>query len=244
MKKVLFIGNSFAVDMATYMHQIAKAMGEDLYVAVLYIGGCSIQKHYHHILNLTREYEIYVNGDKSPLMYNANIYQGLELEDKWDVISFQQWSYNSGDPNSYFPELPLLLKEVEKEHPAQYVLSETWSYAKDYRHEKYGQNPLNQEAMTKDVINAYHEVAQKLGIPVVPVGEYVAKAREVMGDILNRDGFHLSELGRSLAGLVWCYYLFGHKPLEYYPKTGQSYDDKTPGLTDEQWQQLIEIASK
>ena len=241
MKKVLFIGNSFSVGTATYMHQIAKAMGEDLYVAVLYIGGCSIQKHYHHIINNTKEYDIYVNGDKNALMYNATIFDGLNLQEQWDIISYQQWSYNSCDANSYFPELTLLSEKVKELKDAQFVLNETWSYAKDYRHEKYGENPMDQQAMTKDVINAYHEVSKKTGFPLFPVGEYIAKAREVFGDILNRDGFHLSELGRVLAGLVWCYQLFGKKELKYYPNTGKSYDDITPGISEQDWQKLIDL---
>lgn len=231
--------------MGTYLHQIAEAMGEELYVVVLYIGGCSIQKHYHHIMNNTKEYEIYINGNRNPMMYDATIFDGLNLEKDWDYISFQQWSYNSCDAESYFPELTYLAEEVRKVNKtAKFVLSETWSYGKDYRHEKYGENPMDQEAMTKDVINAYHEVSKRTGFPLIPVGEYIAKAREVMGDIMNRDGFHLNELGRALGGLVWAYSLFGKKPLKHYPKTGHSYDDITPGLTDEQWKKLVEIASK
>lgn len=241
MKKILFIGNSFSVDTGTYMHQIAKAIGEDIYVAVLHIGGCPISKHYHHILNNTQEYEIFINGEKNPSKINATIFDGLNLQDKWDIISFQQWSYLSCDVKSYFPELTLLAEKVQELKPAQFVINETWSYGKDYYHEKYGEKPLDQEAMTRDVVNAYHEASKITGFPLIPVGEYIAKGREAYGDIFNRDGFHLNELGRALAGLVWINYLFGKKPLQYYPKTGQSYDDVTPGLSEKDWKSLIKL---
>ena len=241
MIKVLFIGNSFSVDTATYMHQIAKAMGEDLYVAVLYIGGCSLQKHYHHFVNNTVEYEIYINGERYPSKIDATIFDGLYLQEEWDIISYQQWSFNSVDVNSYFPELTQLSDGVRGFRPAKFVLNETWSYAKNYQHEKYGNNPLDQEAMTKDVINAYHEASERSGFPLIPVGENIAKARKAYGDIFNRDGFHLNELGRVLAGLTWCYYLFGPKPLQYYPETGKSYDDNELGISEKDWQNLLKI---
>ena len=165
----------------------------------------------------------------------------LVADTHW-LLSHDRTAY---DAESYFPELTYLAEEVRKVNKtAKFVLSETWSYGKDYRHEKYGENPMDQAAMTEDVINAYREVSKRTGFPLISVGEYIAKAREAMGDIMNRDGFHLNELGRALGGLIWAYSLFGKKPLKYYPKTGHSYDDITPGLTDEQWKKLVEIASK
>ena len=50
---ILAIGNSFSQDATTYLHQVAKADGEDITVINLYIGGCSLYKHCSHSSTLT-----------------------------------------------------------------------------------------------------------------------------------------------------------------------------------------------
>ena len=48
---ILMIGNSFSVDVSTYVHQIAEAAGKEINIYVLYIGGCPIKRHYENILS-------------------------------------------------------------------------------------------------------------------------------------------------------------------------------------------------
>jgi hypothetical protein len=48
---------------------------------------------------------------------------------------------------------------------------------------------------------------------MVPVGIAIQAVREVLGDTLNRDGYHLSYgLGRYTAACTWCEFLTG-KPV-------------------------------
>lgn len=75
--KILCVGNSFAVDASTYVHQIAKKSGFDIDIHVLYIPGCPIDKHWRLYNTKGKEYEFYVNGSKTPLMY-CDIFEGLK----------------------------------------------------------------------------------------------------------------------------------------------------------------------
>lgn len=65
---ILCVGNSFAVDASTYVHQVAKAAGYDINIHVLYIPGCPINKHWQRYLDKVKEYEFYINGERTPTM--------------------------------------------------------------------------------------------------------------------------------------------------------------------------------
>ena len=49
--KVLSIGNSFSQDAQKYLHRLAKQDGVELKTVNLYIGGCSLQRHYLNMLD-------------------------------------------------------------------------------------------------------------------------------------------------------------------------------------------------
>ena len=242
--EVLCIGNSFAVDAATYVHQMAKAAGKELNIYVLYIGGCSVKHHYDNYLSGKVEYEFYKNGPRIDLNF-YDIFFGIKYK-KWDYISFQQVSNFSGDPESFFPELPLLMEGVRKYSDAKFMLHMTWSYATRHGHDKYGSNPLNQEMMDQDIFNSYEEVSKRVNVPyVIPVGKAIKEARKIYGDHLDRDNFHLNEMGRTLASMVWTYFLLGTDiDISGYAPTGYTYDDVTPGVTKEQYEVLMKIAKE
>ena len=243
--KILCVANSFAVDASTYVHQIAKEAGFDIDIHVLYIGGCPVNLHWKNFLSKEKAYEFYVNGSKTPLMW-CDIFEGLNYT-KYDFITFQQRSGDSGDAETFFPELNYLMEGIRKYSDATYMLHKTWSYAKDFAHDKYGSNPLDQEAMDRDIKEAYLEVSKRRGIPyIIPSGEAIKLAREKFGDVLNRDGYHLNELGRTLAGLLWVYYFTGAKELDLsnFVPSGMSYDDNTPGVSKEVIKELNEIAKQ
>ena len=223
---ILCVGNSFAVDVATYVHQIAKAAKKDINIVVLYIPGCPIFKHWERYQDQYPEYELYVNGGRNPVMY-CSFNQGFNYLDHWDYITFQQRSGDSGDPTTFFPDLTLLMNEIRKKSDATFLLHETWSYAKSFQHEKYGSNPMDQEAMDKDIRIAYLEVASKTNIKrIIPTGLGIELARQKYGDDLTRDGYHLNERGRTLAGMIWAYYLLGNDiDFKSFAPSGFTYDD-------------------
>ena len=237
---ILCVGNSFAVDASTYIHQIGEAIGEDINVHVLYIPGCPIDRHWKNFLSKEKAYEFYVNGNKNYLMY-CDIFEGLKYT-KYDFISFQQRSGDSIDASTFFPELTQLMDGIREYSNGTFVLHKTWSYARSFSHEKYGSNPMDQDAMDKDIEKAYKTVSKLSRIPyIIPVGEAIKLARKVFGDNLTRDGYHLNERGRTLAGIVWVMYLTGKTDLDLsnFNPSGYTYDETTPPIDKGEIQELI-----
>ena len=58
---ILAIGNSFSEDATRYLHNIARADGERINVVNLYIGGCTLDRHYRNMLSGARAYELQCN---------------------------------------------------------------------------------------------------------------------------------------------------------------------------------------
>ena len=240
---ILCVGNSFAVDASTYVHQIAEAAGLDINIHVLYIGGCPIDLHWKNFVSGEKAYEFYENGK---YLDWVSIQEGLKFK-KWDYITFQQRSGDSVDANTFFPELTLLMEGIRKYSDATYLLHKTWSYSKSFSHERYGSNPMNQKGMDDDIKTAYIEASKRSGIPyIIPSGEAIRLAREKYGDVLDRDGYHLNEMGRTLTGILWVFYLTGRTDLDIssFVPSGHSYDDVTPGVSKETVKELVEIAKK
>lgn len=242
--KILCIGNSFSRDVSTYIHQIAKAAGKDLDIYVLYIPGCPINVHYQNLISNEKAYEFYKNGANTPL-FNCSLIEGLDFE-KWDYITYQQRSYDSGDETTFFPELPLLMKGVKAHTNAKFILHMTWSYAKSFSHEKYGENPMDQEAMDNDIFKAYKDVSEQLSIPyIISTGKAIKEARKIYGDNLTRDGYHLNEMGRTLSGYLWAYYFLGlDTDTSKFKPSGYSYDETTTPVSDQDLPVLQDIAKK
>ena len=169
--KILCLGNSFAVDASTYVHQAALAAGQDVDIYVLHIPGCPIDLHWKNYLSKEKAYDLFINGEKMPEM--CDFFEGL-LAEQFDVITFQQRSGDSGDVSTFFPELTLLMEGIRKYSNATYALHKTWSYTKDYSHDKYGSNPLDQQAMDEDIKQAYQQASEKAHIPyIIPSGEAI-----------------------------------------------------------------------
>lgn len=242
---ILCVGNSFAVDASTYVHQIATAIGEDINIHVLYIPGCPIDLHYKNYLSKDKAYEFYINGNKTPAMY-CDIFEGLKYT-KYDYITFQQRSGDSVDASTFFPELTLLMEGIRKYSDATYLLHKTWSYAKTFSHERYGSNPMDQDAMDSDIKSAYIEVSKRSDIPyIIPSGEAIKLARNKYGDYLTRDGYHLNERGRTLVGILWVMYLLkkDNIDLSNFNPSGYTYDDITPPVSSSEINELVEIAKE
>ena len=242
---ILCVGNSFAVDASTYVHQIAKAAGFDINIHVLYIPGCPIDRHYKNFLSKEAEYEFYINGNKTPA-FNCDIFKGLTFT-KYDYITFQQRSGDSVDEKTFFPELTLLMEGTRKYSDAIYLLHKTWSYAKEFSHERYGSNPMDQDAMDKDIKDAYLKVSQKSGIKyIIPSGEAIRLARAQYGDYLCRDGYHLNERGRTLVGILWVCYFLGKEEIDLstFKPSGYTYDEITPPVQQKEIKELTSIAKE
>ena len=243
--KILCVGNSFAVDASTYVHQVALAAGFDIDIHVLYIGGCPVDLHWKNFLSKDKAYEFYINGQRNPTLY-CDIFEGLQYT-QYDFITFQQRSGDSVDATTFFPELTLLMDGIRKYSTATYLLHKTWSYAKEFSHERYGSNPMDQDGMDRDIKLAYEQVSKQSGIPyIIPSGEAIRLARIKFGDNLTRDGYHLNERGRTLLGILWVYYLLGKTDLDLskFKPNGYSYDEVTPPVDKKELIELMDIAKQ
>ena len=186
--KVLMIGNSFSVCNCIHMPAVAKDLGLKLDLASLYIGGCTLERHWNNFVSNQTDsaYAPYAFDYRVDGVTNANsgvahgpkigrqtigIREALTLSD-WDVITLQQGSHMSWQPCSYHPYGDNLVAEIRKLCPkAEIVLQETWSYTPwDKRLARWG---MDQNVMYSLLHAAYADFAQKHGFRVIPMGTAV-----------------------------------------------------------------------
>ena len=99
--KVLMIGNSFSICNLREMPNVAASMGRKLDLASLYIGGCSLERHWNNVVAASTNaafrpyrFDCTIDGKKVVEKGRANIQDALVL-DKWDVVTIQQASHFS-----------------------------------------------------------------------------------------------------------------------------------------------------
>ena len=232
---ILCIGNSFSEDATRYLHQISDG---EMYVRNLYIGGCSLERHWNNIINESKDYEWQKNGRMLKMM---SINEGI-LKKKWDFISVQQVSQDSGMIDTYEPYLTNILNYLREKCPnAKLVFHRTWAYDDKSTHGGFVNYGCNRKKMFEEIVKTTDFYAKKHNLEVIPTGEAIELARdleEFQGQLnINRDGFHLSlDYGRYLAGLVMFGFFSGKDPLlvTYEP------EDTDPEIN----KKLKEIASK
>ena len=237
--KVLMIGNSFSISATRHMPQVAKSMGLELDLASLYIGGCSLERHWDNCAKGEKDpafkpykFTRFVDGEKKEDR-PGNIPEALALE-KWDVVTIQQASHFSWQLDTYRPFGDDLIKKGIKPlaPQAEVVVQETWSYTPwDKRFAKWG---MDQNEMYAKLHRAYYDYAASHGLRVIPMGAAVQLWRARLpvvyaedsfgGDVCGsanfakgKDGkwtpkgdvFHLNRDGEYLQALVWTAKLFG-----------------------------------
>lgn len=206
---VLMIGNSYTVDASRYLHRIARADGVKLTTACLYIGGCSLERHFRNMHTEADAYELYINGEASG--FHVSLKEAL-LNRSWDAVTFQQASHFSMDYASYQPYLDELMAYAKKLCPkAKHVIHQTWSDAADsHRLAQFGY--LNTQAMFADVERAYAAAAEKTGADlIVSSGKLILSLFEKGLSPVWRDNGHVSYgVGRYALGLLWYRALTGN----------------------------------
>ncbi|MBQ7761701.1 MAG: DUF4886 domain-containing protein [Clostridia bacterium] len=210
---VLCIGNSFSQDATRYLHQISD---DEIFVRNLYIGGCSLETHWNNIREANPYYEYQKNGRKLKM---TSINDALTKK-KWDYITVQQVSQQSGLIESYEPFLGNIVEFLKENCPkAKIVFHRTWAYDDKSTHGGFVFYDNSRSKMYKAIVDTTNKIAEKYGFDIIPCGDAVEKARELPefsqgGPLnINRDGFHLSlDYGRYLAGLVMFAYFTGKNP--------------------------------
>lgn len=235
MKRILAISNSFGVDATRYLYGIARAAKEQVRVVTLYIGGCSLYRHYRNMLSEEKAYEYYINGIRSGLY--VSLKEALLLEE-WDIVTLQQCSPQSGVYESYFPYLPELSEYVKRLAPAaKQYMHMTWGYAEGSKMLENSQYESRDE-MIFCVRRAYNMAAEAIHADgVIPCLDAMCKLYDEIGDETYRDGFHASlGIGRYTLALVWFMTLVG-KDVE-----GNRFDDFDVDMTADEIMLARDIA--
>lgn len=208
--RVLSVGNSFSVDTMTHLANVALSAGvERVCLGNLFVGGCSIKRHYGHAESDAAVYKYYTNnGDEWESTLDVSIRQAIE-GGAWDWISIQHGTGDGScytDPESYL-HLPALVDYIKKLAPqARIAFNMTWVWEPNHNHHEmraYNGDTLafyrNLTDLTKGL------VASTKGIDLIsPTGTAVQNMRTATDTVLTRDRFHLSlGLGRYIAALTF-----------------------------------------
>lgn len=237
--EILSIGNSFSQDAQRFLHSIAAADGTELNCANLYVGGCSLEQHAAFLESGEPVYDWEWNG--APTGQKISLRAAVESR-RWDIITLQQASHLSGVPDSYFPYLEQLTAYLRQVQPqAALYLHETWAYEPDSTHPAFVRYGSDTAQMYRQLRDAYAAAAQRLALPLIPVGDGIQTLRQALpgfdrsrgGRCITRDGFHLSWVyGRYAAGLIWYQTLTGRDvgTLSYTPADPQAPDEADPAV--------------
>ena len=212
---ILSVGNSFSVDaMKNHLYPMLEEAGcTDIRLGILYIGGCSIDKHYECVRRDTASYEYYenVNGNwVTTLDYKAST--AFALTD-WDIVTLQQASPDSGRPISY-ENLGALIDLIRPQiGDAKLYWHMTWAYQQDSDHHAFANYNKDQMRMYRGIVDATKRriVENENFEGFFPCGTSIQNLRtSSLGDTLTADGYHLKETyGDYTAALTWFCYLTG-----------------------------------
>ena len=230
--RILAIGNSFSEDAMTYLGEIAANFGlEDFVIAYLYIGGATLETHWTTVSNGTSSYRYEKNVDNTwENKGNKSLLIGL-LDEEWDIVTLQQGSGSSGLTDTFQPYLDDLLGYINdnKLTDTTFMWHQTWAYAQSSTHSEFYKYDNDQMTMYNAIMDASKNFISNDSRfrQVIPAGTVIQNMRtSSLGDTLNRDGYHLSTLGRYATALMW-----------FKTITGFSIDDityKPNVVTDEQ----------
>lgn len=212
--EILAIGNSFSQDATRYLHRIARADGVTLNVTNLFIGGCSLERHYRNMLSGERAYKLQYNGEETG--FPVSLEEAL-CNRKWDVVTIQQVSNDSFDPDSFRPYIFSLTDMIRKYAPkAKFFLHETWFYEEGSDRLLNGAGFPTETAMLEKIQSAYVQIAAQIHADgIIHAGTLFGELRRAGVKNLHRDTFHASYgVGRYALALLWYRFLTGNSVLE------------------------------
>ncbi len=209
--KVLFVGNSFAVDTMEYAANIAQSLGiVRVKFGTLYVGGCSIQMHYEHAMDDAGVYTYYVNeGEGWESTPNYKISDAVKSDD-WDWIAIQHGTHGASrytSPECY-DRLDALVDYLKSLAPAhvKIAFNLTWLGESTHQHHEIRSYEGNMALMREKLVEVTRKVIvsnPKVDL-LVPTGTAIENARTSHIGLLTRDCYHLSmDKGRYIAGLTF-----------------------------------------
>jgi hypothetical protein len=170
--RLLTVGNSFAGNATKYLRDLAAADGNQVILGMANPGGCTLERHWKAVAAYEADPkdaagQLYVTGPKDNQKRFA-LYDIL-VRDKWDYVTIQQASILSDKPDTYFPYAANLNEYITKNAPTATVLiHQTWAYRQDHSRYAKGETPKDMHDAARA---AYHAMAAKLDLRLVPVGD-------------------------------------------------------------------------
>ena len=200
---ILSIGNSFSCDAQRYLHRIAKADGVEINTFNLFIGGCSLSRHYRNMLSDEKAYELEMNGESTG--FSVSMKEAL-LNRDWDIVTIQQVSNEAPYYETFEPYLDSIAEYVRKCVPkAKIAIHQTWAYEENsYRlNTELGYNHHGE--MFRDIESSYKKAAKAVNADfIIPSGELFESLIENGIEKIHRDTFHAHlGIGRYALGLLW-----------------------------------------
>lgn len=236
--KILSIGNSFSQDAQRYLHRLALHEGMQMKTVNLYIGGCSLRRHYLNMLDDCVAYDFQFNGESTGL--KVSIRQAL-VSDNWDYITLQQASHESAKPDTYTPYIEALAAYVRKYCPkAKLLIHQTWAYetgsVKLANQERFATD-AEMFAAAEDAYNKAFKLISADGL--IPAGKAMLTAAQTGIEKIHRDTYHASlGAGRYLLALCWFKYLTGKDITE------NSFNEFDVPVTEEERKIVINAVNK
>ena len=206
--RILTIGNSFTDSLTFCFADVVHSAGCGLVFERANHGGCELRRHWSYIDfeerdNVARMYQ-------EPRVKLRDILQ----RESWDVVTIQQASHESWNPDTYQPYASNICAHVKKYAPqAEVVLQQTWAYrADDPRIMPGGAWGFDQTGMYERLTDAYRKLASELNLRIIPAGYAVQLARKEQPlhfenyDPALLESFHWPDLPHqagSLVGRMW-----------------------------------------
>ena len=224
--KLLAIGNSFSVDALEHIGGILVDLGvEDIVIMNLYIGGCSLDRHWDNMQQDLGAYTLYQYDASVKKMKSidteAKISDTLALED-WDIITIQQASSQSGKSERFNNLQNIIDYVTEREPKADIYWHMTWAYEAGYSGlSAYEDSQMTMYSSILSVLDGI--ITKNPSIKgIIPSGTAIQNLRTSrLGDTLTRDGYHMSlGIGRYTLALTWAAYLTGGDNIDnvdWYP---------------------------
>ncbi len=218
--KILSISNSYGKNALWKLYDICKTEGvKEIDIAVMYIAGCSLDKHWENIQNNNAEYEVFRNNNGTWTSTQNCTIDSLLEEGNWDVITTQNSSGLSGKTDGY-NNLNNVADYIKSKCPnSKLVWHQIWGYQSGSKWLTPNNYNGDEKLMYQSIVDCTNNIVVPSGNfdSVAPVGAAIMNARtsSLKNTVHDADGSHLSEnFGYDIAAFTWYCHLTGVAPYD------------------------------